>query len=417
MNIDKIMHFFVKHNAVLIEAMTTLILVMAAYLAYRSYRQARQDQNVKFAPDMGNLEEMLKKVIERANLVQPPTTPATPESSGPTPAEQDQTAELIREITKLKTDLQGKQTEIEGLKVNAAGSGKPSVTPEEKQALEGQVQELKKKLEEFDIISQDIADLSFYKEENAKLQRELASRAAGAGQQTITPQPSQIEPSTEVKSSEEITFVQGSAPTEEPMTIVPGGAAVSEALSLAASTIVAQKAISVEDPPPGKAPAPTPAPAAVPPATDSTPISTEAQHAVENVLDDDIMKDFAAAVTEQKGSEPDFAKVSPASFSSSTEASKVPIVGMPEIDIPALGEDKPSAEKNADIDLGDLDLDKMATEVSALPSADGAADLNVLEGEIDPDKLAKESATMDTIKPEDKNLMGEFENFVKKDKS
>src|SRR5690606_29016337 len=62
----------------------------------------------------------------------------------------------------------------------------PGVSTEEKDKLDAKIKELQAKLSEYEIISEDIADLSFYKEQNAKLAREVEALKSGGAVATAT---------------------------------------------------------------------------------------------------------------------------------------------------------------------------------------------------------------------------------------
>ncbi len=397
---EKFLQFFIKHNALLIEAMIGLILVTAAFLAYRSFKNSKDEETGVLPADMGNLEETLKKILEKANQI--PTQNVVIQAGSPAAAAAGagsaEASSLAVEITKLKEELQKKQTEIEGMKSTGAGAtaSAEGLSLEEKNALNAQVNELKRKLEEYAIISADIADLSFYKEESARLQKELAAKGTAAA-----PAPASSAPAAPAAPV--------AAPTPPPET--------PPAPAPAAPTPVVPEPVAAAPIPEPAAPAAEPA-AAIPP-------TTKPEHAVENVIDDDIMKDFAAAVADQGGSAIPEIEIPPMEAApAETPSAPADAAAMPEIDIPAIGDEKPKTEENleaatADNQLGSLDIDKMVSEVGALPDASSIEIVDSLGGTMDPDKLAMEADTLtaDAPKTEDKDLMGQFENFVKKEKT
>ena len=230
-----------NHNAALIESLIAIILVVGLFLAYRTF-QAGPEPAGGLSGDLGQLEETLKKLLEKASVV--PSTAAAGDNSGVT-------NELIREIELLKGSLQDKQAEIEKIKASTAaavgaGGAAPAdsgVPDDLKAKLEAQIKELKGKLEEYEIISEDIADLSFYKEENAKLLKQLEGVKAGGAEPVAT------------------------APAPQP--------------------------VATPAPPPAAEPAATPAPAVVAEATPAPAAEVSAG------VDDDLMAEFAKAVEAQ----------------------------------------------------------------------------------------------------------------------
>ena len=77
-------------------------------------------------------------------------------------------AELQNQIAQLKNDLENAPVRTELVR------DKDSVSKEEYEALKEKVNDLQARLAEYEIIEDDIADLSMYKEENARLKAELA---------------------------------------------------------------------------------------------------------------------------------------------------------------------------------------------------------------------------------------------------
>ncbi|GIL17020.1 MAG: hypothetical protein BroJett040_07710 [Oligoflexia bacterium] len=381
MALDKIIQFFIKYNAVLIEALVGAIIIIVGFLAYRSFAQARDEVSGAKGTDLHDLEEMIKKLLERANQV--PTSAALAKAGADGAVD---TSPLLNEIEKLRIDLQTKQAEIEQMKSQSAKA--PSATPapgmstEEKATLENQIKELQNKLAEYEIISEDIADLSFYKEENAKLRKQIESAGSVAAPAAATPSPAAAPPAPATPSA-------STPPTPEPMPASAPPPPVEPAGATAGPEIAANASFTPEPP------APTSQESAPP--TDAS------------FIDDDLMKEFAQAVADQKAS------------TSETEAPAAPTpppAADPVQAAPAAPTATPAASAGGDVDLGSLDIDKMMNEAGTLEVADVAAAPSaeeVLSQELDPDKLALEADTLNNVKPEDKELMGQFENFVKKE--
>lgn len=326
MSIQTFLDFAVeKHNETLIETLIGLILLMSAFWFYRSFLSGKADESATVAglPDLSHLEESLKQILEKAAQV-----PAS--SAGPGDPN------LMAEIGQLKKTLQERQTQIETLKVQVESAGAnagasaatevpPGMSAEDKSKLEEQIKELQTKLAEYEIISEDIADLSAYKEENARLKKQLE----GGGGGSAPP-----------------------APKTEP-------------------EIVGRSNV-----PPPAAPAPTPAPPA--PKAEPPPATEKADS-----VDDEIMKEFAEAVESQKAVE---------AASKSTAVS-------------------PGGE----LDLENLDMDKMLAEAGSLENSDAQVGAEALNQELDAEKLLKEANNMEAAPAGDKELMNEFESFVKKE--
>ena len=367
MTTENFLLFFFKNNAVLIEVLVVMILLFAAFLTFRSFKVSKDEElGVSPAGEIGPLEEMMKKLLEKANalpMAGTVTQSATAAGSGGEAkgieAKSIEAKALLEQITTLKKQLESKQGEIESIKAVApagatAAAPAAGMSKEDKTAMENQIKELQRKLEEFDIISADIADLSFYKEENQRLQKELGATKTGAPTPVAAP----------------------------PIPPIP--------------------------------PTPSAAPASVGAAPVTEPAKVEGS--VQEVVDEDLIKEYAAMVDAQRAGEP--AQPVPVKAvplvpeESSVQSQSVP--GMPDIDIPAIGENiapSPAAE----IDLGNLDLDKMVAEAGNLSESVAVPTEDILNQSTDAEKLAKEAEKM-TVDPQTKEVIGQFEDFAKKEK-
>lgn len=433
MQLEKFIQFVVHNNALIIQGLVGGIVLLVLFLAYRSFVAAKDTEihgaaNLGGGASLGELEEALKKILEKANAV-----PLAGAVSGATPEQ----GALLEKIDSLKRELEVKQVELEQAKAVAPAAGASAdpgvgagMSSEEKDALEAQLKELQARLSEYEIISEDIADLSFYKEENAKLKKEMES-------------------------------------------LKQGGA--SAAPVVAAPVAAAQSAPVAATPPPPPEPALSPSPEPAAAAAKAEPEivgkskamdeALAAPAAADVVVDDDIMKEFEAAVAAQKSGglapEPVKAAASPATV----DLTPAPVVeapapvaqvdsatgGLPgqssiddllaeaqadlmaEMATPAPVVDEaheaapssaaPAAETAAvpvtdgGLDLGSMDMDKMVAEAMGLDGVESSdSAVSALEVEMDPNKLAEEAASLQAVKPEDAALMGDFENFVKKEK-
>jgi hypothetical protein len=363
MSLDNFLHFIFKHNATIIEVLIGLTLLGALFLAIRSFLMAKDPAAATGSLDLGNLESTLKQIIEKAGQM-----PATGSS--------EDSQKLLNQISDLKTQLELRQKEIEEIRANpvsasvADGASGGGLSDDEKRKLEAQIAELNGKLTEYEIISEDIADLSFYKEQNAKLQKELdALKSAGGG---AAPAPS-------------APVSQAAAGPVQP----PGGApsAKKEPAIVGRATSAEEEAVAATESSPASAPE---VPAA----------ATESAGPDVNVVDDDLMAEFAAAVEKQKSGEASSAAVG------SSETS------------PPLESAAPISPDSTNVNLGQMDIDKMMAEAAVIKSDVPDVDPEKSLGAgLDESKLLQEAAALEGVTPEDKKLMGDFENFVKKSES
>lgn len=387
MNLEQILQFIIAHNAIIIEGLIAAILLTVLFLALRAFLFTSDGPAEGSSSSMMELEATLKKLLEQAGKV--PLTIAPENQTGGSGGAGDlgsgaQAAQLSEQINTLRKELEGKQKEIEQIKSAAGATAAPSgMSDGDKSKLEAQIKDLQAKLQEYEIISEDIADLSFYKEQNAKLQKEL--EAKGGTVPAATP-PAPAAPAA-------------------PMAAEATPAADAAATPAASPAEEAKPEPEIVGKSQGKAETATEAPAAeAAPAVEMPP--------VENVVDDQLMAEFAAAVQKQKTGDP---------AAAATPAAPAPKAAAPKPAAPAAAP-KPAApaEKSAakaeDASvLGEVDIEKMVQEAGGI-SLDGpeVTAEQALGTGIDEEKLLQEAKALQGVNPDEKKLMGDFENFVKK---
>lgn len=262
MSFEKFLQFWTVYNRQIIEFVFVSTFVLILYLIYRQFfskseHLAEGHQAHMTSIDTSEIEEKLKKILENQGGFRVPATVAGAKPSGDVVAAP--TADVSAEIEKLKLELREKEKAIDDLKKATAAASVPTGSKEDLKKWEEKVKELEGRLQEYEIISEDIADLSFYKEENTRLQKELTTKGPGSSPASETVAPP----------------VMAAVPTPAPAPVVLAEAVKAEAPTAIATAIEAVQKEAV-------------APAAV---NDKT-------------IDDDILKEFAAAVEGQKMTEP-----------------------------------------------------------------------------------------------------------------
>lgn len=261
---EKFLEFWSHYNAAIIETLVALILISAIYLAYRTFFGAKGVDTFEGAgggASSAQIEKTLQKILDQQqSSIKAAGTiheGAVGASAGGAPP-----PEMVQELAVLKKALEEKEKQIVGLQEKAAAAAKAAQTggpsaqdiaaaasaaaglaEKERLDYEAKIKELEARLAEYEIISEDIADLSFFKEENARLTKELEALRGGGGAPAAPVAP-----------------VAPAAPAAPPAAAAPAEAA---------------------------APAVDVAPA---------PVSSEAAGAI----DDSLMAEFAAAVEGQK---------------------------------------------------------------------------------------------------------------------
>jgi hypothetical protein len=254
--VQTFLQFWSRHNTLIIEVLIGLILLTVVYLAFRTFfgKEDADSSASSAGQDMGKIERALQRIIETQ------TTAPTPNIGGEIAVAVP--AADAEEVAKLKTELAEKTAEIEVLKAAAGAQvAQPALTPEEKKQLDAKIKDLEARLAEYEIISEDIADLSFYKEENVKLQKEIEG-LKGA--------PAAAAPAAAV--AEAVAAAPAPEPVLEPEPIAAPAPPPAPEPAPVAEVAAAEPA-----------PAPAPDPLTPPPTTDAVP------------SEDPLLKELAAA--------------------------------------------------------------------------------------------------------------------------
>lgn len=299
MTIENFLSFWTSYNTGIIEALIALVIILSLFLAYRSFLRKEEEQILAPSIDTKEIEKTLQRILENQGN----------RSAQGSTEEEDLSIEIDEELSasaavpkdsaeaqKLRTALAEKQLKVQTLEelvenlkaqlANAGAAGTEASTaaaPEApsaedlaaKKALEDKVRDLEARLSEYEIISEDIADLTRYREENEKLKEQLAN--VGSTQDT-TSAPSE-------KESEEVGSVAVESASEEAPASIDD--MIDQALAENAEDISAE---------------PTPVPDQVAADIAESSTQTPAEEDPSNLIDDELMREFAAAVEDQKSS-------------------------------------------------------------------------------------------------------------------
>lgn len=216
--VEKFLEFWSHYNVILIQAFFGVVLLMILLLAYRTFFST-QEPTVSggVSPD---LEKILQKIVEQNQKVQPQFGSEMQASQIQIPGEEsgnatgDSSGVLSQEaVQKLETELAQKNQEIENLKKQAQSSGSGSGGDKQ---LKDQIKSLEERLSEYEIIAEDIADLSKFKEENQKLQEELNRiKTSGGSVAANTESPTQAQAVAPEPTPEEVPSPEVVVPVEE----------------------------------------------------------------------------------------------------------------------------------------------------------------------------------------------------------
>ena len=357
------LRFWHQHNETALALIAALFLLTLLALVLRSIGAKPEGESADragSAVDVAAIETMLRAALEKG------TGPAAPATTASAPSGMMPPAELIKEnsevrlqVESLKRELEQTQLELAArvaeadakLVAGPAGAtlvfpGAPSATESAggqsvdngaTAQLQARIAELEERLSEYEIIEDDIADLSHFREENARLLAEVDKLKSGA-----TARPSLIENSNEVA------------------------------------------------------------------------LKFEPADSFELKADDAVMKEFAAAVNETPAANAAAdASAELAAVAARIDSAAPPVAEDPQAAIDAMlkaseasAEPEPAQQADAADPLAAaVDTEKMLAEAAGLP--DGESGESGLEQELDPDKLMAEASALESASAVD-DVLGEF---------
>lgn len=222
MDVNRLLSLYVGHLGTIIPVL--IVLVLGLIFAALLFTVWRRDDGPKTSEDLSAIEETLKKVLE-ATRHQPAQSAVGRDSEGDSStggaskasdgagataagAPSVDTSELTSQIAereRLINELKGKISELETQKASPAAGA----TPQDTVNLELKIRDLESRLKEYEIIEDDIANLSLYKEENARLKDELGKMKAVAAaelEELVTPAADKL--------AEEMGLMPATAPEE-----------------------------------------------------------------------------------------------------------------------------------------------------------------------------------------------------------
>ncbi len=316
--------------------------------------------------NLDQVETLLKKVLSQAEGVGRKLS-SDFSSGGKSNLESGQEAESsngahlsnedLEKVQKLQAELKAKQEEIEKLKADIQSKGASAEPPTD---LLEKISELEARLAEYEIIEDDIADLSKYKDENLKLKEQIAKLQSGES------------------LFEDVDLAEDG--------LVEGEDSKEKSLTSANDEMSSEEASTQEEP----------------------------SGAGGDSITDDLISEFEQAVNEQLG-RPSTEEASSGSVSTLEVGQEVEIV---DPDNSSVGTNQEVVDTQAEVDTlfekaaaedaddifgefvpdeevltKEVNTDKMLEEMSNLASLDSDGSVN-LDEEFDVDKMAKEAQTL-----------------------
>ena len=424
MSWDTVLAFWFENNAFIIQVVLILILITAGFLAFTGFTGKAASAEGSDGAGLGSSEQIqqleltLRKVIEQtgaAGLQLGGGADVKVETKVVEGLEVDGKVISAQDFQTLQETIAQQKGEIEKLQEAAAqggagdGGGGSSVDASDYLA---KIADLEARLAEYEIIEDDIADLSLFKEENARLKDELAAMKSGGGGAA----PAAESDETEVEE----------APAPEAPTVAGDDGAEQESEDL-----VAEFAAAVGQEPEAEAKADEPEPAAAAPAisfedapleeegvadapvVEEAPVEEAVQ--VEPPKEADIPEDLVAEIDPNAGAEipadPVAETVEPAD-ESPEEVAAAP-TEEPPADEPAAATDSSTEDEFAEDVLAefaaaisddsggasvDVDTEAMMKEAQELSGAEGDGADSLEDEEPDMDKMAAEAEALDDDK-------------------
>lgn len=190
MNLLSIFDFITSHIQLVVTGTTVLILAISIpilWISLKAPANQGSDLGSGIGPaDLKSLEGTLKKILEDGGAQKGSSHSENGLTAKRTFAAGDSQIDGIQ--AQLQAELEIKEKELQALRESttlktnsdSAGEASSSASRKELSVAEEKISELEARLREYEIIEDDIADLSKYKEENAKLRQEIEAQGLSA---------------------------------------------------------------------------------------------------------------------------------------------------------------------------------------------------------------------------------------------
>ena len=177
MNLETILYYVTHHSESIIQWLFFSILLLSALVIGRMIfgkKEALSGGGAAFA-DGSDIQEFLRKILDQtAKLETVSLQGASPSVVG----------EVDVQLQALKKELATREEELAKLKAAGPAGGSTAATSSASRDMDkaaSRINELETKLAEYEILEDDIADLSLYKEENVRLRSEIEKFKADGG--------------------------------------------------------------------------------------------------------------------------------------------------------------------------------------------------------------------------------------------
>lgn len=160
MNLETSLYYVTHHSETIIQWLFLAILLTSAFVIGRAIFGKKQAE-----ADGSDIQKFLQRILDQTTKLEGVSLDTiSPKGM----------LEVEAQVQALKKDLQAREEELS--KVRASGNTKVGGDADK---LSTRIKELESKLAEYEILEDDIADLSLYKEENLRLRSELDKAKSG----------------------------------------------------------------------------------------------------------------------------------------------------------------------------------------------------------------------------------------------
>jgi len=288
-NLEKFLTFVTHHNESIIQWLFFGILLLAGTLIARSiFGKKEESSGAGTGQDLHSaLEKILAQTTKLENVsLEKLSASATTAGGGVAGSPDPQSA---AQLAALKDDLAAREKELSELKAKGGAGDSEAAS-----GLTARIKELEAKLSEYEILEDDIADLSLYKEENARLKSELDKVKSGGGAAVAAPAPALP---LESAKGEDIVAEFAQAVDQKPADPVAEAGKIEipdtgDPMADFESTVQLEKKLAGE-------PAPAPAAVAAAPEPAPSPASPVAAAPSAQAEADDLFAEFAQTAPEE----------------------------------------------------------------------------------------------------------------------
>lgn len=225
----KFLDWYALHNTVIIQALAALIALLIVFFIFRLFfAKSSVDAHENESTGYSQINEKLNKLLDNQTHAVPVSLDVNSEQDV---LKQKEIINLQNEMAALKAQITEKDKELQDVKAAILAAGDSPVV-ENAESLQKELETLKERLSEYEIIADDIADLQKLRKENEDLKRQMDAIAmldsdpeVAAPEVNIDDLQNELK-NEEVQISEEV--VMDKAPEDSPIEAVTTATGIEE---------------------------------------------------------------------------------------------------------------------------------------------------------------------------------------------